>query len=64
VPDDVAGGAGWRYIAIDAGSAYAAELVKLPTQMAAEIDLSQALCMAVLLDVVLRQHPCRRRGVL
>jgi hypothetical protein len=62
--DDVAGGAagsGRRpNIAIDAGSARTVVAAKLTALTAAEIDLRQAVCMAVLLDVVDRRHPCRR----
>jgi hypothetical protein len=66
--DDVAGGAtgsGRRpNIAIDAGSASAVVAAKVNALTAAGIDLRQAVCMAVLLDVVDRRHPCRRLMVL
>ena len=61
--DDVAGcaaGAGPRDIAMDAGSARTVVAAKPSALTAAEIDLRQAVCMAVLLDFVDRRHPCRR----
>ena len=62
--DDVAGcaaGAGRRPdIAMDAGSARTVVAAKPSALTAAGIDLRQAVCMAVLLDVVDRRHPCRR----
>jgi hypothetical protein len=47
-------------IAMDAGSAKTVVAAKPNAVTAAGIDLRQAVCMAVLLDVVDRRHPCRR----
>jgi hypothetical protein len=61
--DEVAGcaaGAGRRDIAMEAGSAKTVVAAKPSAVTAAGIDLRQAVCMAVLLDVVDRRHPCRR----
>jgi len=61
--DEVAGcaaGAGRRDIAMEAGSARTVVAAKPSAVTAAGIDLRQAVCMAVLLDVVDRRHPCRR----
>jgi hypothetical protein len=55
-----AAGAGRRDIAMEAGSARTVVAVKPSALTATEIDLRQAVCMAVLLDVVDRRHPCRR----
>src|SRR5262249_52526927 len=60
--DDAAGcapGAG-RCRAIEAGSAKTDEAAKRSALTAAGIDLRQVWCMAVPLDIVDRQHPCRR----
>src|SRR5262245_39851683 len=61
-PDDWAAGAGRRFMAIEAGSANAAVADNAAAHRAAETVVSQALCMAVLLDVVGRELPCRRLG--
>jgi hypothetical protein len=62
--DDVAGGAtgsGRRpNMAMEAGSARAVVAAKLSALTAVGIDLRQAVCMVVLLDVVDRRHPCQR----
>jgi hypothetical protein len=61
--DEVAGwaaGAARRDIAIDAGPARTVVAAKPSAPTAAGIDLRQAVCMAVLLDVVDRRHPCQR----
>jgi hypothetical protein len=47
-------------IAMEAGSARTVVAAKPSAVTAAGIDLRQAVCMAVLLDVVDRRHPCRR----
>jgi hypothetical protein len=51
-------------IAMDAGSARTVVAANPSAPTAAEIDLRQAVCMAVLLDVVDRRHPCRQLIVL
>jgi hypothetical protein len=59
--DDWAAGAEFRAdIAIEAGSARAVVAASPSAVTAAGIDLRQAVCMAVLLDVVDRRHPCQR----
>jgi hypothetical protein len=59
VLDCAAGSERWP-IAIEAGSAKALVAASPSAVTAAGIDLRQAVCMAVLLDVVDRRHPCQR----
>jgi hypothetical protein len=60
VPGCAAGSERWPDIAIDAGSARTVVAASPSAVTAAGIDLRQAVCMAVLLDVVDRRHPCQR----
>jgi hypothetical protein len=60
VPDCAAGSERWPDIAIEAGSARTVVAARPSAVTAAGIDLRQAVCMAVLLDVVDRRHPCQR----
>jgi hypothetical protein len=60
VADCAAGAERRADIAMDAGSAKTVVAAKPSAPTAAGIDLRQAVCMAVLLDVVDRRHPCQR----